>query len=130
MGLPGREVRPRRVAPGIDQGVDLRAQPAATAPNGLAGRLPLSAFRFPLSRAVLVRSHDSQVNRRAFVVRFLREPLEQALPHPDLLQRENRVCALRKSPKHPGKSGLALPDRYLWGTPSTNRQLSRAVIPT
>jgi hypothetical protein len=35
MGLSGREVKTRRIAQRIDRGMDLRAQPATAAPEGL-----------------------------------------------------------------------------------------------
>lgn len=42
-GLARREVQARRVAEGVHRGVDLGAQPAAAAPEGLARRAPFCA---------------------------------------------------------------------------------------
>lgn len=75
-GLPAGEMKANRVAQSIYGGVNLGAQSAFAAPDGLI-RAPF----FQRPGAVLVGAHDGRVDPRLFVVRILSQMLEQLLPH-------------------------------------------------
>lgn len=86
MGLPGREVKSRRIAQRIDRGVDLGAQPATAAPEGLRLGAPLFApalcwWARTMVESIIAYSLSASAARCS----------NTRCHTPLLLQRENRV---------------------------------------
>ncbi len=76
VNLSGGQQEAQRVAEGVDQGMDLDAQPA------LAATHRLIVIFFGCAGAVLVGPHDDAVDHGVFVVGVTGEVLKQALPYP------------------------------------------------
>jgi len=79
VSLSGHQVKPRRVAQGIDRGVDLCGQSSPAAFDGLLLRTPSLLFA-----PELVGSNDGRIDHHVFVVGVLRHGREDAFPHPRL----------------------------------------------
>src|SRR3954453_21443883 len=106
MRLSRRQEEAERIAQGIDQRVDFRAQSASAAPDPLvfavffwapalcwwARTMVLSIMAYSLSASA------AKVSNRRFQIRLL-------------AQREKRVCILIGSPKRSGRSRHGMPAR-------------------
>jgi hypothetical protein len=105
-GLPTGEMKSSRVAEGIDRSVDLGAQSALAAPDGLVCALFFSApalcwWARTMLEPIIAYSLSASWARCA----------NSFFHTPRLVQRLIRVCTTRKSPKPSGKSRQDIPAR-------------------
>lgn len=106
MGLARREDKARRIAQRIDPGVDLGAQPAPAAPDGLFFWIP------PFAPAQCWWARTMVESIMAYSLSASCASASKMRCHTPLqLQREWRVCTTRKSPKRSGRSRQGMPAR-------------------
>ncbi len=99
VGLPGGEVKSRRIAQRIRRGVDLCTQPAAAQSDRLA------FFGLPLDGpgTVLVSPNDGGINHAPLVVRVLGKKRKDTRPHPGLAPTRESQVYHAKIPKTLGQ---------------------------
>jgi len=106
MGLARREVKARGIAQRVDRGVDLGAQPAPAAPEGLFLWIP------PFAPALCWWARTMVASIIAYSLSASCARAWNTRCHtPVRLQREWRVCTTRKSPKRSGRSRQGMPAR-------------------
>src|SRR5947209_14114508 len=106
MGLSRRQEEAERIAQGIDQSVDFRAQSASAAPD----RLVFAVFF--LAPALCWCARTIVLSIMAYSLSASAAKISNTLCHTPLFaQRENRVCILIGSPKRSGKSRHGRPAR-------------------
>src|SRR3954449_12226900 len=124
--LPRREGEAGRVAERVDQGVDLRAQAAAAAPD----RLPAPAA-FLGAPALCWWARTIVLSTIAYSSSASPAKCRKTRSHtPVLAQRQKRVWTFFQAPNRSGRSRQGMPARYRYSTASTSRRLSFAVTPT
>ena len=106
VALAGREVKARRIAQGIDRGVNLGAQSASAASDRLLVQTPpfapaLCWWARTMVASIMTHSLSASCDRASKTRRHT----------PPVLQREWRVCTTRKSPKRAGRSRQGMPAR-------------------
>src|SRR3954451_2463899 len=123
--LPRREGGAGRVAERVDQGVNLRAQAAAAAPDRLV------AAPFLIAPALCWWARTIVPSIIAYSLSASPAKCRKTRSHtPVLAQRQKRVWTFFQAPNRSGRSRQGMPARYRYSTASTNSRLSLAVTPT
>src|SRR3954462_14037611 len=123
--LPRREGGAGRVAERVDQGVNLRAQAAAAAPDRLV------AAPFLIAPALCWWARTTVLSIIAYSLSASPAKCRKTRSHtPVLAQRQKRVWTFFQAPNRSGRSRQGMPARYRYSTASTNKRSSLAVTPT
>src|SRR4051794_14993484 len=123
--LPRREGEAGRVPERVDQGVNLRAQAAAAAPDRLV------ATPFLVAPALCWWARTIVLSIMAYSLSASPAECRKTRSHtPVLAQRQKRVWTFFQAPNRSGRSRQGMPARYRYSTASTNSRLSSAVTPT
>src|SRR3954451_22939767 len=124
--LPRREGEAGRVAERVDQGVDLRAQAAAAAPD----RLPAPAA-FLGAPALCWWARTIVLSTIAYSSSASPAKCRKTRSHtPVLAQRQKRVWTFFQAPNRSGRSRQGVPARERCSTASTTSRSPLAVTPT